>query len=166
MLDKNTALLLHRDVDSICHQILSSYQDLVGFIRTLTNFDPYLADLIEQKVSLSDPELGELLIRNKYSFEMVLLLEDTAITEVLKRVDKQVLTLSLKGCDEAVQGQFFRNMSSKAVELMKEDLEFLGPVRAREVRKCQREIVDMIKQLRDQGIISIGGAPGEPDYIS
>jgi flagellar motor switch protein FliG len=166
MLDKNTALLLHRDVDSICSQIQKAYQELIDFIRTLTELDPFLADLLEQKISLADPELGDLLIRNKYYFELVLLLDDVAITEILKQIDKKTLTIALKGTDEALQNQFFRNMSSKAEQLMKEEMEFMGPVLVRDIRQCQREVVHLIKQLRDEGAIILGGTPGPADYLA
>ncbi len=163
MLDANVAIQLHRDVETICTQFQKAHQELVEFSRALAELDPDLAKLIWQKVSHADPDLGEFLVRSRYSFQLVLALEDTAMTELLKRVDKKTLTVALKGCDEALQGQFFRNMASKAVGLMREEMEFIGPIQVSDVRKCQREIVDLIKELEEEGVISIGGSPG---YVS
>jgi flagellar motor switch protein FliG len=110
--------------------------------------------------------LGELLTRNKYFFGLILLIEDRAITEILKRIDKKTLTVALKGTSEDIQNQFFRNMASKAVALMKEEMEFLGPVPVREVKQSQSGVVGLIKQLRDEGVITLGGSPEPDDYIA
>ena len=157
MLDKNMAMQLHQDVDSICNQLQRAHQEMIDFSKVLAELDIDLANLIWQKISRTDPELGEFLIRSRYSFELVLLLDDSAITEILKRIDKKTLTVGLKGCEETIQNQFFRNMASKAVELMKEEMEFMGPIRVRDVGKCQKEIVEVIKLLEEEGVISIGG---------
>jgi len=166
MLNKDAATVLHRDVESICAQILKAYQELVEFTRTLSELDPELAELIGQKVSQVEPGLGELLQKNRLYFEIVLLLDDAALTEVLKRADKKVLTIALKGCEEAVQNQFFRNMSSKSAELMKEEMEFLGPVRVRDIHKCRQEILAVIEALNEEGVIAIGGHSGPDDYVA
>ncbi len=166
MLDKDAAMVLHRDVESLCTQILKAYQELVEFNRALSELDPELADLIAQKVSQVEPGLGELLQKNRLYFEIVMILDDTAITEILKRADKKTLTVALKGCEEAVKNQFFRNMSSKSVELMKEEMEFLGPVRLRDIHKCRQEILAVIEALNDEGIIAIGGHSGPDDFVA
>lgn len=163
MLDKNTAKKLHQDVDAICNQILQAHQELVDISRALAELDMDLANLICLKISRKDPELGEFLTRSRYSFELVLRLDDVAITEILKRVDKKTLTVALKGCEEPIQSQFFRNMSSKAVELMKEEMEFMGLVSVKDVRKVQQEVVSLIKELDEEGVLSIEGYPG---YVS
>ena len=166
MLDKDAAMGLHRDVESLCTQILTAYQEMVEFNRALSELDPELADLIAQKVSQVEPGLGELLQKNRLYFEIVLILDDAALAEVLKRADKKALTIALKGCEEAVKNQFFRNMSSKSVELMKEEMEFMGPIRVRDIRTCRQEILTVIEELKDEGIIAIGGHSGPDDFVA
>jgi len=166
MLDKDAAMVLHRDVESLCTQILKAYQELVEFNRALSELDPELADLIAQKVSQVEPGLGELLQKNRLYFEIVLILDDTAITEILKRADKKALTVALKGSEEAVKNQFFRNMSSKSVELMKEEMEFMGPVRVRDIHKCRQEILAVMEALNDEGVIAIGGHHGPDEFAT
>jgi len=87
------------------------------------------------------------------------------VLEILKRVDKKSLTTALKGTSEELRTQFFRNMSSRAVELMREEMEFMGPVKLKDVEKAQHEIVEIVRQLEEEGVISIGGGGGE-DYVS
>jgi flagellar motor switch protein FliG len=98
-------------------------------------------------------------------FDDILLIDDNGITEILKRADKKTLTIALKGTSEELQTMFFRNMSSRAVELMKEEMEFMGPVKLKDVEKSQHEIVEIVRQLEEEGVISIGGGGGE-DYVS
>ena len=165
MLNTDTANLLHRDVEAVCEQVLKGYKELIDFSRALTELDPALADFIEGKISRADPGLGDFLAQNRYHFDMLLLIADEGITEILKRVDKKALTVSLKGCPEEIQNQFFRNMSSKAVLLMKEEMEFMGPVRLDDVKKVQKEIIELIKQLSQARVIEIGAAGGN-DYVT
>ena len=74
--------------------------------------------------------------------------------EILQRVDKKALTIALKGTSEELRNQFFRNMSSRAVEMMKEDMEVLGPVKVRDVETSQQQIVSVVRKLDESGVIS------------
>jgi flagellar motor switch protein FliG len=155
MVDKNAAMHLLQEVDSICSQL----QELAEFSRTLSALDPELAKVVWQKISRTDPELGEFLSRSRYSFQVVLTLNDADIAAVLKRIDKRTLTIALKGCEEVIQCKFFHGMSSRAVELMKEEMAFFGPVKSNDVMKSRMEVVALIRELEEEGVISIGGYP-------
>lgn len=122
--------------------------------------------LLEQ-IEGSSPELS-LEIRNlMVTFEDILLIDDPGIREIIQRVDKKVLALALKGVVEELQERFFTNMSSRAVEMMKEEMDFMGPVKLSEVNGAQREIVEVLRELDEQGVISLGGGGADGDeYVS
>ncbi len=120
-------------------------------------------DQIEDK----NPELS-LEIRNlMVTFEDVLLIDDIGIREIMQRVDKKVLALALKGTVEELQERFYSNMSSRAVEMMKEEMDFMGQVKLKEVTGAQREVVEVMRALDEEGVINLGGANGGADeYVS
>ena len=85
----------------------------------------------------------------------------------MQRVDKKVLALALKGTVEELQDRFFSNMSSRAVEMMKEEMDFMGQVKIKDVNGAQREIVEVLRELDEEGVISLVGAGGgEDEYVS
>jgi len=101
-------------------------------------------------------------IRNyMFVFDDIMLIDNNGIQEILKRVDKKVLATALKGTSDEMKDQFFKNMSSRAVELMKEEMDFMGPIRVKEVEAAQQEIVAIVRRLEEEEIISIGGSGGE-----
>src|SRR3954464_5811370 len=91
------------------------------------------------------------------TFDDLLLIDDLGIREILQRVDKKALTLALKGTMPELQDRFFFNMSSRAVEMMKEEMDYLGQVKVKDVSNGQREMVDILRELDDKGIVSLSG---------
>jgi len=118
-----------------------------------------------EKIENENPQLAASIRDLMFVFDDILLIDDTGISEILKRADKKTLTIALKGTSEELRNQFFRNMSSRAVEMMKEEMEFMGPVKLKDVEKAQHEIVEIVRQLEEEGVISIGGGGGD-DYVS
>jgi flagellar motor switch protein FliG len=103
-------------------------------------------------------------IRNlMFVFEDLVNLEDAAIREIINRADKKALTIALKGASEVIGRRFFSNMSKRAGDLLKEEMDVLGTVRLREVEKAQSEIVAIARQLEAEGVITIGDGDGEAD---
>jgi len=96
-----------------------------------------------------------------FVFEDIGGLDDVAMREILKRVDKRALTVALKGASEEVKERFFSNMSSRAVETIREEMEYMGPVKLKEVEKAQRDVVDVVRRLEDEGVISLGAGAEE-----
>jgi len=107
-------------------------------------------------------------IRNlMVTFEDILLVDDLGIREILQRVDKKVLTLALKGTITELQERFFANMSSRAVEMMKEEMDFMGQVKMKDVNTAQREIVEVLRELDETGVINLNGEGDAADeYVS
>lgn len=119
---------------------------------------------ILEKIETESPELAVNIRNLMLVFEDIMLIDNVGIREILQRVDKKALTLALKGTSEELQAQIFKNMSQRAVEMMKEDMEALGPVRIRDVEKSQHEIVEVIQKLEEEGVISMRGAGGD-EYV-
>jgi flagellar motor switch protein FliG len=112
-----------------------------------------------------NPELATEIKNLMFVFEDIGLLDDRGIQRVLKEIDTKDLGLALKGASESVSDKFFRNMSSRASEMMKEDMQFMGPVRLKDVEGAQQRIVDVVRRLEDEGEIVISGRGGEDEIV-
>ena len=92
-----------------------------------------------------------------FIFEDISTLDDAAIREIIQRVDKKTISQALKGSNETQQRQFYRNMSGRAVEMMREEMEIMGPVKAKDVHTAQQKIVEVVRKLEEEGLINMGG---------
>ena len=120
---------------------------------------------IMEGLEAEDPDLVEEIRRLMFVFEDVLLVDDKGIQAVLKEIDNDELALSLKTASESLQKKIFSNMSGRAVALIKEEMEFMGPVRVSHVEAAQQRIVDAVRRLEDAGEIVIAGRGGEKEMI-
>jgi flagellar motor switch protein FliG len=104
-------------------------------------------------------------IRNlMFVFDDLANVEDQGIREITNRADKKSLTVALKGASEEIRNRFYSNMSKRAVEMLREEMEMMGAVRLREVEKAQQEVVAIARKLEEEGVITGGGA-GEPYVV-
>src|SRR5690606_12455404 len=101
----------------------------------------------------------------RFVFDDLVTIEDTGIREIVNRADKKLLTIALKGGSEDIRQRFFVNMSKRAAELIKEEMEIMGAVRLREVEKAQHEIVAITRKLEEEGLITTGAGAGEPYVV-
>jgi flagellar motor switch protein FliG len=102
-------------------------------------------------------------IRNlMFVFDDLVQLDQNAVRELISRADKKTLTVALKGASDAVRQLIYANMSKRAVDLMKEEMEMLGAVRLREVEKAQQEIVAIVRKLEEEGLVTLGGGSDDP----
>ena len=120
---------------------------------------------IMEGVEGQDPELVEEIRRLMFVFEDILLVDDRGIQAVLKQVDQKELCLALKTASDKLRTKIFSNMSSRAAELVREEMEFMGPVRVSEVEASQQRIVDLVRRLEDAGEIVIAGRGRERDLV-
>lgn len=109
---------------------------------------------------MEDPELAEQIKRQMFVFEDIVLLNDREIQLVLREVQTKDLGLALKGSNPEVVQKVMSNMSSRAGQMLKEDMEFMGPVRLRDVEEAQQRIVKVIRKFEESGevVISRGGS--------
>jgi flagellar motor switch protein FliG len=110
------------------------------------------------------PEIANSIRELMFIFEDVATLDDTAIREIIQRVDKKTIGQALKGATETQQQQFFRNMSQRAVEMMREEMDLMGPVKTKDVHAAQQRIVEVVRKLEEDGLISLGGGGGD-EYV-
>jgi len=130
----------------------------VPLVANILNvLDKNVANSILLKLEQEDPYLAEKIREKMFTFEDIRKLDNRAIVEILKAVDKNVLMIALKGAPEDIKEKFLTNMSKKAADIMREDMEAMGPARVSEVEKAQKEIIKVIKNLADQGIIDLTG---------
>jgi flagellar motor switch protein FliG len=111
-----------------------------------------------------DPEMAQKIMDEMFVFENVMDIEDRGIQLLLREVQSDSLIIALKGASESMREKIFKNMSQRAAEMMREDLESKGPVRLSEVEAQQREILTVVRRLADEGQISLG-AKGEEAYV-
>ena len=120
---------------------------------------------ILEAIEADDPELVEDIRRLMFVFEDILLVNDRGIQSVLKEIDNSELILALRTASEELKEKIFTNMSDRAVQLIKEEMEYMGPVRVRDVEMAQQKIVDVVRRLEDSGEIIIAGRGGESELI-
>ena len=111
-----------------------------------------------------DPEMAQKIMDEMFVFENVMDIEDRGIQLLLREVQSDSLIIALKGASEGMREKIFKNMSQRAAEMMREDLESKGPVRLSEVEAQQREILTVVRRLADEGQVSLG-AKGEEAYV-
>ncbi|PSR22811.1 MAG: flagellar motor switch protein FliG [Sulfobacillus acidophilus] len=156
-----------KDVEQLVDQKLADYaaDDTGGglniIVAILNNTESTAERQIMMSLDEEDPELAETIRNGMFVFEDILQLDSTAIQKILRRADNKTLATALKGANPAMTERVFQNLSQKAGELLKEDMEVLGPVRIRDVEHAQHELVNIARQLEDAGEIII--ARGEKD---
>lgn len=146
---------------------VGDYSHQVGGVRTAAELcnrlDRETSRKALEEIEIADPELA-LSIRNQMVvFDDLLLIDDTGIREIIKLIDKKIIALALKGAVPEIQNRFYANMSTRAVELMKEEMDFMGQVKMKDVSLAQREVVNMLRELEESGLISLSG---EETYVS
>ncbi len=155
-------------VESLAESVISEDMSKTGGAQALAEILNKANKMTERSILSRleeiNPELAQEVKSQMFVFEDIVLLDDRSIQRVLKNVDKKDLTLALKAADEEIKEKIFKNMSERAATLLKEDLEVLGPVRLREVEDAQRRIIEIIKQLEEEGEIIIAGR-GDEDAI-
>jgi flagellar motor switch protein FliG len=107
------------------------------------------------------PELAVSIRNLMFVFDDLLHVDDNGMREIIQRADKEGLTIALKGASDEIRNRFFGNMSKRAGEMLREEMEVLGAVRLRDVEKAQQEVVAIARKLEEEGLISTGAAAGE-----
>ncbi|HBF69577.1 MAG TPA: flagellar motor switch protein FliG, partial [Thermotoga sp.] len=107
------------------------------------------------------PELADEIRRRMFVFEDILKLDDRSIQLVLREVDTRDLALALKGASDELKEKIFKNMSKRAAALLKDELEYMGPVRLKDVEEAQQKIINIIRRLEEAGEIVIARGGGE-----
>lgn len=118
-----------------------------------------------QRIEEQDPDLATEIKRLMFLFEDIIYIDDRSIQRILREVDKKDLALALKGADQKIREKIFKNMSERAAAMLQEEIQYMGPVRLREVEAAQMRIVEVIKRLEEAQEIIIAGRGGEEDIV-
>jgi len=148
---EKVSLSLHKRLQALGEQHRRAYAGFQGVADLLNRMDPLQAKEILEAIEKDDPKVA-LGIRNlMFTFEDLVTVPSTSMRELVGAIDKPTLAMALKGAREDVRAHIFRAMSSRAVEMLKEDMEVLGPVRTREVTLAQHEILNLARKLEADG---------------
>ena len=148
---QKVAHILHRRLESVGDTVRKSYSGFKAVADLLNRLNAEESKKILENIEENQPELA-LSIRNlMFTFEDLVTIPAASIREIVSGVDKRQLALALRGADEELRAQIFKAMSSRAVEMLKEDMEVLGPVRSREVAQAQQEILNLARKLESEG---------------
>ncbi len=148
---QKVAHILHRRLETVGDVARKSYSGFKAVADLLNRLNAEEAKKILESIEEGQPELA-LSIRNlMFTFEDLMTVPAVTIREIVSAVDKRQLALALRGANEELQAQIFKSMSSRAVEMLKEDMEVLGPVRSREVAQAQQEILNLARRLEAEG---------------
>ncbi len=120
---------------------------------------------IMEGLEAEDPDLVEQIRRLMFVFEDIMMVNDKGIQSMLKEVDNDDLSLALKTASQELKDKIFKNMSERAAQLIKEDMEYMGPVRVSDVEAAQQKIVDVVRRLEETGEIIVSGRGGEKDLV-
>lgn len=140
-----------------------AYGGIRAVAELLNRIDRRKSRAVLEKIDGSMPDVAKSIRELMFVFEDIATLDDAAIREILQRVDKKAIAAALKGATEQQQQQFFRNMSGRGVEMMKEEMEIMGPVKIKDVHAAQQRIVEVVRKLEEEGLINLGG--GGEEYV-
>lgn len=151
--------VMEKNLSAILSQEFASAGGVGALVDILNKVDRGTEKAILEALGDRDPELAEQVKNMMFVFEDIVGLDDRSVQQVLREVDTKELSLALKGVSEEVANKVFRNMSKRAASMLQEEMEFMGPVRLRDVEAAQQRIVNVIRLLEDQGdiIIAKGG---------
>jgi flagellar motor switch protein FliG len=158
-----------RELNDVMLQLLSGSANIkktaMGGVRTVAEILNFSGTAEETSVIDAikeyDPDLAQRILDEMFVFENLLDLDDRSVQMLLREIQSDSLVLALKGASEALREKVFKNMSQRAAEMLREDLESKGPVRLSEVEAEQKEILKVVRRLADEGQIVLGGAGGE-----
>ncbi len=156
---KEVERVLESKISSLVNQDYTIIGGVDSVVEILNTVDRGTEKHIMETLEVDEPELADEIRKKMFVFEDILLLDDRAIQRVLRDVDNSDLSMALKGANEQVQAAIFKNMSSRLSAMIKEDMEFMGPVRMKDVEEAQQKIVNIIRKLEDSAeiVISRGG---------
>jgi len=158
---KEVERVLERKLSSLVPQEVTAVGGISAVVQVLNRVDRSTEKTIMETLEVQDPELAEEIKKLMFVFEDIVQLDDRSVQRILREVDSHDLALALKGASEDVMAKVMRNMSKRASEMLKEDIDFMGPVRLRDVEDAQQRIVGIIRRLEEAGEIIIARGGGD-----
>ena len=160
---KEIEKVLERKISSLAPTDYTSSGGIQSIVDVLNRTDPGTVKVVMDALEMEDPDLAEQIKRQMFVFQDIVILDDRGIQLVLREVETKDLGLALKASNPEVAQKILSNMSSRAGQMLNDDMEFMGPVRLRDVEEAQQRIVKVIRKLEESGAIVI--ARGGSDEI-
>ncbi|MDR1863401.1 MAG: flagellar motor switch protein FliG [Treponema sp.] len=156
--------VLEKKLSTLSSEDYTTAGGVESIVEILNLVDRASEKQIIEALEDEDPELAEEIKKRMFVFEDIVMLDDRAIQKVMREVDSQELAKALKSVDTEVQDKIFRNMSKRAAGMLKEDMEYMGPIRLKDVEEAQQKIVSIIRHLEDTGEIVVARS-GEDELV-
>ncbi|MBR5598366.1 MAG: flagellar motor switch protein FliG [Lachnospiraceae bacterium] len=156
---KEVEKILESKLANLVNQDYTIIGGVDAVVEILNAVDRGTEKHIMETLEIEEPELADEIRKKMFVFEDILLLDDRSIQRVLREVDNNDLAIALKGANENVQAAIFNNLSKRLAAMIREDMEYMGPVRMKDVEEAQQKIVNIIRKLEDSAeiVISRGG---------
>jgi flagellar motor switch protein FliG len=161
---KKVSLVLQKKLAASAKQSRRSLGGVTAAAGTLNRMDPKSCKLILDTLQNSDPDLAETIRDQMFTFDDLGSLLAVSLREILAELDKKTLAMALKGAREEVRTVFYNSMSSRAAEMLREDMEALGPLRLHQVQQAQKDVVALARKLEAEGKISLKSG-GDDGYV-
>ena len=158
---KQVEKVLERKLSSLVNQDYTIVGGVDAIVSILNSVDRGTEKHIMETLEVEEPELADEIRKKMFVFEDILSLDDRAIQRVLRDVDNSDLALALKGATEEVQNVILNNLSKRLAVMIREDMDFMGPVRMKDVEEAQQKIVNIIRKLEDSAEIVIARGGGD-----
>ena len=158
---KEVESVLERKLASLANQDYTIVGGVDAIVSILNTVDRSTEKHIMETLEVEEPELADEIRKKMFVFEDILLLDDRAIQRVLRDVENSDLAIALKGSNDEVKGAILKNLSKRLAAMIEEDMEFMGPVRMKDVEEAQQKIVNVIRKLEDAGEIVIARGGGD-----
>ena len=156
--------VLERKLSSVMGQDFTMAGGIDAVVSLVNSADRTTERNIMEYLEENDPELAEEIKKRLFVFEDIMRLDDRSLQRVMREVDLKELSLALKGATEELKSKFFKNMSKRAAEMLQEDMDFMGPVRVKDVEEAQQKVVNVVRGLEEQGEIIIASG-GEDELV-
>jgi len=160
---------VERGLEHRLADVVSERMQKVGGVESVAQMlnlaDRTTEKMILESLETDDPELSESIRRLMFIFEDIQLIDDRGIQAMLREIEQNDLTLALRTATDELKDKIFRNMSERAALLVKEEMEFMGPVRVSDVEAAQQKIVDVVRRLEESGEVVIAGRGAEKDMV-
>ncbi len=156
--------VLERKLSTVMGQDFTMAGGIDAVVALVNSADRTTERNIMEYLEENDPELAEEIKKRLFVFEDIMRLDDRSLQRILREVDMKELSLALKGATEELKTKFFKNMSKRAAEMLQEDMEYMGPVRVKDVEEAQQKVVNVVRGLEEQGEIVIASG-GDDDLV-
>ena len=153
--------VLEKKLSAMLNQDFTTAGGIPAVVEVLNRVDRTTEKAIIETLEMDNPELAEEIKKLMFVFEDIVLLDDRSLQMVLREVDTKDLSLAMKATPQEVAEKIYKNMSKRAADMLREELEYMGPVKIRDVEEAQQKVVNIIRVLEDKGEIVVSRGQGD-----